>query len=260
MRIIILTQEDNLYLPTSLAYVCRELKRDITCIVSLPVMSTHGGPFRGFMRHISFFGLSTTAIFALRVLKTKLGSLRRSCDGEGSFYAIAQVARAFQIPFRRVARLNTAAFHKILDEFQPDLLVSLSCPQIINKKIRDRLPKGCINVHSSCLPKYRGLMPAFWVLRNGEARTAVTVHDVEAKLDDGDILIQREVEIAPEETWDSLVRKTKGIGAEALVEAVRRIESGTVTRRPNVQDQATYFSFPAAADRRAFLAQGRRFF
>lgn len=103
-------------------------------------------------------------------------------------------------------------------------------------------------------------MPAFWVLRNGETKTAVTVHDLEAKLDDGDILVQREVEITPTETWYSLVQKTKTCGAQALVEAVRQIEAGTVVRKSNREEDATYYSFPTAADRRVFLAAGRRFF
>jgi len=260
MRILVLTQEDNLYLPTSFASVCRELRDNIVCIVSSPAMSTHGGPVRGVVRHIGLFGLSGTAILTTRILRAKLRGLRSRHNGEGPFHSIARVARAFRIPFHRAAKVNSAALHRILDQFQPELLISLSCPQIIGKKIRDRFPKGCINVHGSPLPKYRGLMPAFWVLRYGEIKTAVTVHDLGATLDDGDILIQREVEITPEETWDSLVRKTKRVGTEALVEAVHAIEKGTVIRKPNMEEQATYFSFPTAADRKAFLSRGRRFF
>ena len=82
---------------------------------------------------------------------------------------------------------------------------------------------------------------------------------MEEKLDDGDILIQREVPITPNDTWDSLVRRTKAAGAEILIEAVEQVRNGTVQRRPNKDEDATYFSFPTAADRRAFRAAGRRF-
>ena len=103
-------------------------------------------------------------------------------------------------------------------------------------------------------------MPAFWALRNGESVTATTVHELADKLDDGEILFQRQVTIDPDDTWDMLVRKTKLAGAEALVEVIKCIEQGTISRRANNDEQATYFSFPTRDDRKAFLAAGKRFF
>ena len=103
-------------------------------------------------------------------------------------------------------------------------------------------------------------MPAFWALRFNEKTTAVTVHDLSDKLDNGDILNQREIAISPEETWDSLVRKSKAIGAEALIETIGQIKNGSVMHRENPDEKATYFSFPTAQDRKAFLAAGKRFF
>lgn len=110
------------------------------------------------------------------------------------------------------------------------------------------------------MPRYRGLMPAFWALRFDEKTTAVTVHDLSDKLDNGDILNQREIAISPEETWDSLVRKSKAMGVDILVETIKQIKNNSVTRRKNPDEQATYFSFPISQDRKAFLAAGKRFF
>lgn len=260
MRILILTQEDNLYLPSALQYVCRELADSIVCIVSSPAMSTHGGGVRGFLRHAHLFGFFGTSVIGIRIGRAKAFAMLTKPNKESHQYSVRQVAAAWHVPFHAVAKINSDQLHRIIDEYKPDLLISLSCPQIIGKKVRQRFPKGCINVHGSPLPRYRGLMPAFWVLRNGESRTGVTVHDLEARLDDGDILIQRDVDITPDDSWDSLVRRTKAIGATALVEAVRQIEAGTVARKPNRREDATYYSFPTAADRKAFLAMGRRFF
>ena len=260
MKIIILTQDENLYLPTSFATVCRELGEEVVCIVSSPAMSTHGGAVKGLAKHIRLFGLRGSSIMAIRVLRAKMLAKLRRPDTQGPFYSIEQVAGAFRVPYCRIPRIRDEAFQRLLDQYDPDLLISVSCPQIISKRIRDRIPMGCINVHGSPLPKYRGLMPAFWALKNGETRTATSVHDIAKQLDDGDILIQKEVSIAPEDTWDSLVSKTKAAGALALVEAVEQIRVGAVTRRPNREEEATYFSFPTAEDRRAFVAAGRRFF
>lgn len=260
MRIIILTQDDNLFLPTSCAYICQELGSRIVYIVVSPALSTHGGLVKGLLRHIALFGASGTVALASRILMAKTCGLAKRPTGKGRIRSIDQVAHEYDIPFRRIRRVNSPPFHEVLEECRPDLLISLSCPQVIGRKVRDRIPAGCINVHGSPLPKYRGLMPAFWVLRNNEPKTAVTVHDLAAKLDDGDILLQREVDIAPTDTWYSLIHKTKAAAAGTLVEAVRQIESGNASRKPNLEEDATYYSFPTAADRRAFLAAGRRFF
>lgn len=260
MKIVILTQEENLYLPKSLASVCQEFPDEVVCIVSSPPMSTHGGAVKGFVKHFQLFGMKGTWIMGWRVIMAKLKAKLCKPKTDGPFYCIRQVADAFDIPYYYVPRVKDRQFQDILDNYKPDLLVSISCPQIIGKKIRDRIPKGCINVHGAPLPKYRGLMPAFWVLRNGETKTCVTVHDLGAKLDDGDILLQRDVEIAPQDTWDSLVTKTKAAGAMALIDSIEQIKAGTVNRRPNLENEATYFSFPTAKDKKAFLKSGRRFF
>jgi methionyl-tRNA formyltransferase len=260
MRIIILTQNENLYLPNSFAAVCKALNSNIVCIVSSPAMSTHGGTIKGFIKLFRLFGIKGTFIMGTRVMRTKLKAAFSHPNSEGSFYSIKQVAMAFKIPFYHVYRVKDHEFQDILDKHQPDLLVSISCPQVIGKKIRDKMSMGCINVHGAPLPKYRGLMPAFWTLRNGEIKTAVSVHDLKEKLDNGDIILQREIEILSEDTWDSLVRKTKEAGAQVLVDAVQQIKNGTVKRRSNPEEEATYFSFPTAEDRRAFIKAGRKFF
>ena len=244
MRIIILTQEENLYLPESFATVCRALSSEVICIVSSPAMSTHGGAVKGFWRHFRLFGITGTAIMSSRIIAAKLKALLQR-----PFYSIKAVADHFGIPFHYINKIKSDEFHRILDKYEPELLISISCPQIIGKKIRERFAKGCINVHGAPLPKYRGLMPAFWVLRNSETTTATTVHDLGAKLDDGDIILQREVEITPEDTWDSLVRKTKAAGARALIEAVEQLKMGTAQRKLNREEEATYFSFPTAEHR-----------
>ena len=260
MRILILTQNENLYLPTAFAKVCQSLSSDVVCIVSAPAMSTHGGPVKGFIKHLRLFGFRGTWIMGWRIILAKFKAILTKPNSDGPFYSIKQVADSFKVPYYAISRISDHSFLALIAKYQPQLLISVSCPQVIGKKIRSQLPMGCINVHGAPLPRYRGLMPAFWVLRNSEATTATTVHDLDAKLDDGDILVQREVGITPEDTWDSLVRKTKTAGAQALIQAVEQIRTGTVQRKPNREEEATYFSFPTAKDREAFLAAGRQFF
>jgi methionyl-tRNA formyltransferase len=215
--------------------------------------------FKGIMRHLRLFGISGTVAIVLRIL----GSMVRGIfptPNSGSFTSLQAACKAYDVPFHVVQKVNGPEFQALIDRYQPELLVSLSCPQIIRKVVRQRFPKGCINVHGAPLPRYRGLMPAFWSLRYAEPETAVTVHVLDDKLDNGDILGQRTVAISPTDTWDSLVRKTKAAAAEALIQTIEEIRNGTVVHRPNLEAEATYFSFPTAMDRQAFLAAGRRFF
>lgn len=260
MKIIILTQEEYLYLPKSFATMCKEYSGEITCIVTCPAMTLHGSTVKGVLRHVRFFGIKGTCVLACRILSARIKTLVLKPSSSGPFYSIKQVAHAFSIPFYYVPEIKGAGFQDILNTHKPDLLISISCPQIIGKKIRDRIPMGCINVHGAPLPKYRGMMPSFWALKNGECKTATTVHDLEAKLDDGDILVQQEVEIAIDDTWDSLVRKTKAQAAQALILAIKQIKEGTVQRKPNREEDSTYYAFPTAKDRKVFLRAGRRFF
>jgi methionyl-tRNA formyltransferase len=223
-------------------------------------MSTHGGVLKGFFRHFALFGWSGTTTMFFRIVAAKLRDLFSRPGANGPFYSLSSVAELFNIPFHAIGKVGSNEFHALIDKYKPDLLISLSCPQIVGKKIRDRFPAGCINVHGAPLPRYRGLMPAFWVLRNGDRSTATTVHDLGEKLDNGDILVQHEVAISPDDTWDSLVRKTKAAGADALVAAVQAIKDGSVSRKPNRDEDAIYYSFPTAEDRKAFFSAGRRFF
>lgn len=260
MKILILTQEERLYLPPAIAQVCRDLDGEVCCLVAAPAMSTHGGAVKGLIRHVRLFGPTGTAQMVARVAGARLKDMAGKPGPDGRPYSMKAVAAMFGLPYHAIKKVNSDEFHALIDRYQPDLLVSMSCPQIIGKKVRGRFPAGCINVHGAPLPKYRGLMPAFWALRNNEPTTAATVHDLADKLDNGEILAQTEVPIAPEDTWESLVRKTKAAGARGLVEVCKQIKEGTARRTPNRDEDATYFSFPTDADRRAFLAAGRRFF
>lgn len=260
MRLLILTQNEHVYLPEAFARVCRARRGEVAYIVAAPAMSTHGGLWGGLLRHVTLFGLRGAAAMAWRVVCAEVLDRLHRPGRKGPFHSLRSVARAFGIAYHEVDSVNGREFHELIERYRPDLLVSMSCPQVVSAEVRRRFPRGCINVHGGPLPRYRGLMPAFWVLRNGEKTTAATVHDLAEGLDDGDILAQRRVPVGPRDTWDSLVRKTKAAGAEALVETIERIQRGAATRQPNRQEEATYFSFPKAEDRRAFASAGRRFF
>ena len=126
---------------------------------------------------------------------------------------------------------------------KPDLICVVAYGKIIPKEILD-LPKiGCINVHGSLLPKYRGAAPIQWAVINGDKKTGITTMLINEKMDEGDMLLKEEVEIGEDETLGEVWDKLAKIGSKLLVETIRRIEKGRIRRIPQTsvgQEEPSY--------------------
>lgn len=127
-----------------------------------------------------------------------------------------------------------------LKEINPDIIIVTAFGQILPEEILN-LPKyGCINVHASLLPKYRGAAPIQWSIIDGEEKTGVTIIYMDKGIDTGDMILKEEIEIAPDETGGSLHDRLAKTGSKALLEAVEQIKAGTVVRTPQNDDESTY--------------------
>ena len=146
-----------------------------------------------------------------------------------------------------------------IKKLQPDLLVSILGNQIFKTPIIKLAPKGCLNLHTALLPIYRGLMPTFWVLKNNEKYTGVSVFYVEKGIDSGPIIVQKRVEIC-DRTQEELIKYTKKIGMEAISEAVDLIKNDNVKLIENDSNKKTYYTFPTKEDVAVFIKNGKRFF
>ena len=260
LKVTVFTQDERVYLPISIGILVEADPARVSSIVLSPPMSTHGGGLKGLIKHLPVFGVRGTLRMGLRVIWARVGPLLGLRPRGRKCWSIEELGRQSGIPTYHVEKVNSQEMHDILDRHPSDLLVSVSCPQIIRPKLMRRFARGGINVHSAPLPRYRGLLPSFWVLLNGERETAVTVHDLAEKLDNGDILHQKPIAIEEGETWSSLLGKTKVAAGEALVEVIGQIEKGTATRRPNRDEDSTYFSFPTWKDAKLFRSRGLRMF
>lgn len=128
-----------------------------------------------------------------------------------------------------------------LRALSPDLCVTAAFGQILSQEVLD-IPKiGTVNVHSSLLPKYRGSAPINWAIMEGEKVTGVTTMMTDKGLDTGDILLKREVPILPGETAEELTVRLAPIGAELLIETIRRLEVGDCPRVKQNEAEASYF-------------------
>ena len=144
--------------------------------------------------------------------------------------------------------------------YSPDLLVSIAGNQIFKQPLLDLAPKGCINLHTALLPKYRGLLPSFWVLKNNEKETGVSVFFVNSGIDSGPILVQIKIPITINMSQEELIRKSKILGMEAVIESISLIYNGGYSLLPNPDNKKTYYSFPTREDVKEFYKKGKRFF
>ena len=150
-------------------------------------------------------------------------------------YAISQGIEVYQP--RKVREAECVEF---IRERQPEIIVVAAFGQILPKELLD-LPKyGCINVHASLLPKYRGAAPIQWAVINGDKVSGVTIMRMDVGLDTGDIIETAETEISPEETGGSLFDKLEKLGAKLLVETMEKIENGTARYTKQEESQARH--------------------
>lgn len=138
-------------------------------------------------------------------------------------------ALAHDIPVFQPEKIKEPEAVETLRGYEADIFVVAAFGQILSEEIL-KMPKfGCVNIHASLLPKYRGAGPIQWAIINGEKITGVTIMQMEKGLDTGDMLFWTEVEIAPRETADTLHDKLAAAGAKLIVEALPKIEAGEVT-------------------------------
>ena len=127
-----------------------------------------------------------------------------------------------------------------LREYNADVFVVAAYGQILSKELLDMPKYGCVNIHASLLPKYRGAAPIQWSIIDGEKVTGVTTQMMAEGIDTGDILDVIEVEIDKEETGGSLFDKLTVAGSEVILTSLKKLEEGTVTRTPQDHSKSTY--------------------
>lgn len=152
---------------------------------------------------------------------------------------VKERAQAHGIPVYQPETLRDGSALAVLRELDPELIVAAAYGRILPDDILALPPKGCINVHSSLLPKYRGSAPINWAILNGDSETGVTIQEMVHDLDAGDVILQRATPIGADEDAAALYDRLAELGGELLTEAVAQIEAGTATRTPQDHEKAT---------------------
>jgi methionyl-tRNA formyltransferase len=196
--------------------------------------------------HLVFCGTPTFAVPTLERLVASGFPVRLVVtqpdrpSGRGMQLALSPVKRKaleLGLPVQQPDKIkNNDEFREQLDAIRPQAIVVVGYGRIIPPWMIDLPPLGNINLHASLLPKYRGAAPIQWAIANGDSVTGVTTMRINAGLDTGDVLLQREAGIAPDDTSETLAPRLAEMGADLMVETLRGLQDGTV--RPVPQDHA----------------------
>lgn len=254
MRVVLITQEEPFFLAESLEYLLTVLPAPAKIAGAVLLSPSPFGKKETMVQKLhrtySIFGVAFVSHYLWRYLESKLKGMP----------TVAQVMASHNIPILRLQTgINEPQSIDVIQSLAPDLLVSIAGNEIFRRKLIHLAPKGCLNLHCALLPKYRGLMPSFWVLRFRERCTGVSVFQVDEGVDTGPILVQKPIEIG-NMTQQELIRRSKKVGMDAVAEAIDLIVRDEVRLIPNGDAKATYFTFPTAADVAAFRKAGARFF
>lgn len=157
-----------------------------------------------------------------------------------SFPPVKETAIEHRLSIYQPFKVKDPAFIQLVRELEPEVIVVAAFGQILPKDLLDIPPYGCINVHASLLPKYRGAAPIQYSIIDGEEETGITIMYMDVGLDTGDIILQAKTPISPEETGGSLHDKLAVLGADLLIQALDDIREGKSTRTPQDDSKATY--------------------
>ena len=256
LRVVIMTQNDRFFIPRNIykaAQVCQLLE-----VVEVDCKSSLDNKLGDYYK---WFGFMQCAKMGVKTIwREGQKYMDRLCGYKlhKGFCSVGDVAKAMGVAHRVINDSNDKAFVEHIRQLNPDLIVSFSAPQIIKEELLSLPKHGIINVHGSLLPDYRGCLPSFWYIYNGEKLGGATVHYMSAKIDDGAILNQDSVDISDCKSMFQLMEKTKTLGGELIVRTIEEIAAGTVQSRPNKVDEGRYFTWPTTEQAKDFLARGCR--
>ena len=149
------------------------------------------------------------------------------------------LAERQQIPLLQPLKMKDPEFLQALAGWKPDLIAVAAFGRILTPTILSLPPHGCINVHGSLLPKYRGAGPIQWAIINGETETGITTMLMDEGMDTGAMLLQEALPITPEDTADTLSPRLAELGGRLLVKTIGQLKAGTLVPRPQDASQAT---------------------
>ena len=247
-KILIITQDDPFYIKEFFDEFLKNY-HDHSEISGIVICSTMGkkSKYKLIKQMYNFYGLLdfTRMTFRYSLIKVKGNSLEN-------------LFNLYKIPVFRANNVNSDDFINYWKKQGITVLVSIAAPQIFKINLLNLPEWGCINIHSGKLPNYRGMMPNFWQMFHNEKSIGITVHTMDEKIDRGKYVLQQDVNIDPNESLDSLIKRTKRLGAHNIIEVLKQIKEGNISYLPASNEKGSYYTFPTKKEVKEFRKKRKK--
>ena len=246
LRVLVITEDDPLYVIEFFRVFFAEFPQRDAELIGMTVDKAFHESLRDTVRRmLRLYGWTGIARLGMRYASAKL-------RGD----TIETMARRHGLPIIETLSVNDPDYIARIRALKPDIIMSVAGPEIFSTELLASARLGCINIHSGQLPTYRGMLPTFWQLLNGESAAVITVHRMVEKLDAGEVLATAPFPLRKQDSLDRVMRGTKQEGARLFVSVLRDLRNGTATGRELDMGRAGYFRFPTPEDARAFRRLG----
>ena len=257
MKIAILTADEPFYLPDFFHRFLARRAKDVAVLCVCAPIYKNQTTWSMFNRYVKTFGLWNAARLACDVAKARLKNALGVGRRKGRFHSVKAVGDHYGVLVSYPKDVNASEFVDELRSLDVDLILSVSCPQVFKEPLITLPRKGCLNLHGADLPSYRGILPSFWMLANDEHQAGVSIFFVNAGIDTGDLAGKVLFAIEPDDTLDTLIRRSKRKACDLALDVLDKLEAGAITPTP-LTGEGSYFGWPTREAYRQFRKLGRR--
>jgi methionyl-tRNA formyltransferase len=254
MKIILFTQEDPFYIVDSTKDLIQKIKKDekhslVQAIITPPSPFGRRETFKQkAMKTYRIFGFGFFLHYSYKFFLRKI-ILKKSVE---------KVLKEYNVPVISISdTINSKKNVDFIKSLEADLILIIAGNQIIKKRVLDSTKYGVFNVHSSLLPNYKGLMPTFWVLKNQESKTGVTLYQLTEGIDDGPIIASKEFKLTPQITQSKLIKELKILANDLVIESIEMVMDNNNYKK--LKD-GSYFKFPTNKDVKEFKLNKQKFY
>ncbi|MDA1263090.1 MAG: formyltransferase family protein [Planctomycetota bacterium] len=248
LKVLVITEDDPLYVARFFEVFFDEIPKNRIELLGITILRSFHEPIWKTARRIfRFYGPIDFLRLLMRWLRIKLSGRN-----------IELLARNSGIPIFPAMSVNDPEYLERIQALSLDLIVSVAAPEIFRGPLLATARFGCLNIHSGRLPAYRGMMPTFWQMKNGERCVTVTIHQMVEKIDAGGVVTTCEFALQNNDSLDRVITGTKQAGARLMIETLCKIQDQPPESQPLDMTQARYYRFPDPDDVRAFRARGHR--
>lgn len=257
IKVFVITQNEPFYIPKMMNYLIQNQKKDYTiCGFTVLKPTRKNKSFKDwYQERAKIYSWKELSIVGIAFFYSKMYSLFFKKTTPYNNFSILNNAGVRHFPSNDI---NSSEYIKMVNEIKPDIILSVSCPQLFASKLLEVPRLFCLNAHGTLLPRHRGVFGSFWSLFLNDKEAGGTLHTMELKLDAGEILWQSAFPILPNDTQYSIAYKTKHIMAKGLVDLFKIVNSGREITPILPCYDSKYHRAPSKEQGRQLKKQGKR--